>query len=88
MQLRQKWLKAERDLRVGDVVLLMDELTPRNLWKRGIVIEVFPSKDDRVRKVRLRIGDSQNDTGLRNSTPATTLVRPVHKLVLLLPVTE
>ena len=88
LQLRQKWLKVERDLRVGDVVLLVDELAPRNLWKRGRVIEVYPSQDKRVRKVKVCVNDPPDNTRPNRSCSTSTLVRPIHKLVLLLPTTE
>ena len=70
LQERRKWHKRENNLRVNDIVLMIDELTGRAKWPRGIVTEVFKSEDELVRKVRVR-------------TQETVLERPVHKLVLL-----
>ena len=81
LQLRSKWQRERRELRVGDLVLLTDSGAPRNDWRRGIVAEVFVSKDGFVRSVRLRMGKREDSTD-------SVLVRPVHKLVLLLPSEE
>ena len=51
-------------------MLIKDENTPRNVWPMGLVVEVNSSDDGFVRSVKLK-------------TKSTTLVRPVHKLVLL-----
>ena len=78
LQLRSKWQRKEREMRVGDVVLLMDANTPRNDWRKGVVSEVMVSHDGFVRSVKLK-------TGQREDAAETTLVRPVQKLILLLP---
>ena len=80
LQIRSKWQREEREMRVGDVVLLSDSNTPRNDWKRGIISEVIVSHDGFVRSVKLKTG--RNEDG-----PDSILTRPVHKLVLLLPST-
>ena len=81
LQIRSKWQRKEREMRVGDVVLLSDNNAPRNEWKRGMVEEVIVSKDGFVRAVKLRIGRKEDGA-------ESTLTRPVHKLVLLLPNSE
>ena len=78
LQLRSKWQREKREMRVGDVALIADNNTPRNDWKRGIVTEVFVSRDGLVRSVRLKIGQKADNED-------SSLIRPVHKLVLLLP---
>ena len=70
LQRRIKWWKPQRNVAVGDLVLIKDENTPRNVWPMGLVVEVNSSDDGFVRSVKLK-------------TKSTTLVRPVHKLVLL-----
>jgi len=37
LQLHQKWLEAHRNLRVGDVVIIADENTPKRSWPLGRV---------------------------------------------------
>ena len=81
LQLRSKWQRQKCEVRVGDIVLLTDANTPRNDWKRGVVIEVFVSRDGYVRSARLKIGR-------RSDSENSTLIRPIHKLVLLLPSEE
>ena len=78
LQTRSKWQRKEREMRVGDVVLLSDSNAPRNEWKKASVKEVIVSKDGFVRTVKLKLGKKEDGA-------ETLLVRPVHKLVLLLP---
>lgn len=71
LQERQKWLQPQRNFEVGDIVLVVDESTPRNAWPLGRVVDVMRnSKDGYVRRVSVR-------------TKSTVLQRPVNKIVLL-----
>ena len=54
LQLKQKWLRPRPSLAVGDLVLVVDEASPRGFWPKGIVQEVFPDKHGFVRQVLLR----------------------------------
>ena len=84
LQVRNKWNKTRRNLQVGDIVIVKDEETHRNCWPIAIVVETYPSKDGLVRKVRLRIADSNlNKKGIRIKAQSF-LDRPIHKCVLLL----
>ena len=49
LQLRQKWLRPQRNLQNGDVVLIMDENTPRKNWRMG-----RKRKDGLVRAARVK----------------------------------
>ncbi|XP_053272740.1 uncharacterized protein LOC128430658 [Pleuronectes platessa] len=84
LQHRQKWVKDCRNAKVDDIVLLKDELTPRNQWKLAKIIEVYPGKDERVRKLKLLIGDSTLDVMGRRTSKPVHLERPIHKTVTLL----
>ena len=75
LQPRQKWNKREHNLQVGDIVLLAETDTPRNLWKMALVTNVFPDEKGLVRSVEIK-------------TNQTTIRRPVTKLVLLSPKQE
>ena len=57
----------QKNIQVGDVVLLCEENTPRFLWPLGLVIEVKEGRDKLVRTVRVK-------------TKSTVLVRPVSKV--------
>jgi hypothetical protein len=43
--------------RVGDVVLLQEELRPRHMWKKGRIEELRPGQDGKTRTVILRTPD-------------------------------
>ena len=70
LQKRNKWQREQRNVKVGDVVLIMDENTPRGIWPMGQVVEVNEGRDGLVRSARVR-------------TKSTELVRPITKLVVL-----
>ena len=55
------------------MVLLTDDDLPRSSWKLARVIDTYPGKDGRVRKVKLKLGQGHD------------LERPVHKLIVLVP---
>lgn len=70
LQKVNKWHNVQVNLKVNDLVLVVDECTPRGLWPMGIVTQVKTSKDGLVRTVHVR-------------TKSTVLVRPISKIVLL-----
>lgn len=45
LQQRYKWRERQRDLRVGELVLIKDEGLPPLLWRRGRVTQLYPGKD-------------------------------------------
>ena len=49
LQQRQKWHAIKSDMKVGDLVLVMDKDYSRGKWPLGRVIQVLPSKDGLVR---------------------------------------
>ena len=53
------------------MVLIIDDIAPRNSWPMGLVQEVFMDKQGHVRSVRVK-------------TKTAVLVRPITKLCLLL----
>ena len=70
---RKKWMGKQRNVCVGDLVLIVDHETPRGQWPLGTVIKLLPTKSDQeVRKVEVKI-----------CTAKHVLVRPVAKLCLL-----
>ena len=88
LQTRQRWVQPKRDCRVGDIVLVKDQNFARCDWPLARVIEVYPSDDHHVRKVKVIVADSnRNQKGIRTSQP-TYLERPIQKLVVLLETPE
>ncbi|XP_045163793.2 uncharacterized protein LOC123528108 [Mercenaria mercenaria] len=53
LQSRPKWLNEEVPLKVDDIVLLKDGQAPRNSWPMARVSQIFPSSDNRIRKVEI-----------------------------------
>ena len=53
---RKKWTKTRDDLKVGDVVILVDESVSRSEWKLGRIADVANS-GPHVRKVNVRRAD-------------------------------
>ena len=91
LQVRQKWNNSRRNLKVEDVVLIKDAELARGQWRLGQVVEVYPDKDQLVRKVRLRVGDptlvgspTLGPKLGRRVAKVTYVERPIQKLVLLL----
>ena len=54
LQQRQKWTKTTRNLRIGDLVLVLHENTPRCDWPLGLITEVHVGRDDKVRSATVR----------------------------------
>ena len=70
MQERQKWNEVKRNLKPGDIVLIIDETSPRYSWPMGRIMETFPDAKGFVRRVKVK-----NQTNI--------LERPITKLCLL-----
>uniref|UniRef100_A0A8D8YXB4 Integrase catalytic domain-containing protein n=1 Tax=Cacopsylla melanoneura TaxID=428564 RepID=A0A8D8YXB4_9HEMI len=51
MQKREKWSSSERPVRVGDLVIVLQDNQPVLSWPLGIVQEVHPGKDNICRSV-------------------------------------
>jgi hypothetical protein len=71
LQERQRWHDIKRNLKIGDVVLIVDSNAPRNSWPMGVVVETMPDRLGMVRQVKVR-------------TSTNVLVRPIDKLCLIL----
>lgn len=83
LQQRQKWTKDQRNAKINDIVLLQEDTTPRNQWRMAKVVEVYPGKDGRVRRLKLLISDSTLDEKGRRISNPVHLERPIHKTVTL-----
>ena len=80
LQARNKWRTPQRNLQVGDVVLIKEQ-SPRSSWPMAVVEQVHPSSDGLVRSATLRL------PSIRSGLPRIK-DRPVHNLVLLIPFTD
>lgn len=71
LQSRRKWAVEQRNLRIGDVVLLVDRQTPRDQWPLGVINSTVSGEDGLVRRVSVR------------TTKSAALERHVAHVVLL-----
>ena len=65
---RPKWYDVAKNLKIGDVVLLVQPGLSRGNWPLGRIVDVFPGKDGHTRVAKVQCGKK-------------TFVRPIHKLV-------
>jgi hypothetical protein len=80
--LRQhKWTRDKKDLKVGDIVLRKDETAAGQTYKYARVTKVHVSADGRVRAADV-------EYKLPGEAVFRTTTRPIHKLVMVLPVEE
>ena len=70
LQKRQKWNRSRRNFASGDIVLVVNETTPRSSRPLARITDVYPDANGHVRKVKLR-------------TKSSILERPVDKCILL-----
>ena len=54
LQKRQKWMNRTRSFKVGDVVMLLNEMGPSGRWPLGVVTDAMVSDDGLVRSVQVR----------------------------------
>ena len=67
---RRKWLRPQRNIGVNDLVLIVDQNSPRGHWPLGKIINVIPGPDNVVRSAIVK-------------TKTGELTRPVSRLCLL-----
>ena len=53
-----KHRKKESEVKVGEVVVIKGDEQNRAQWNIGIITDVYPGKDGKVRAVKLRAGKS------------------------------
>ena len=47
-------------IKVGDVVVIVEEVLPRHRWRLGIVVELIKSNDGLVRGAKVKVGKTRN----------------------------
>ncbi|XP_064622573.1 uncharacterized protein LOC135484816 [Lineus longissimus] len=71
LQVRSKWIAEQPNIRVNDLVLVLDQSLARSHWPLARVTDTFPEKDGLVRSVELKTAFTDK------------MVRPINKIVLL-----
>ena len=84
VEIRSRWESPCPDLKVGDLVLIIDNQEPRNQWKNGRVLAVHQGPDGMVRKVSVMVGTADLDNKGKPNAKRTILERPIQKLVYLM----
>lgn len=62
IKLRKKWREAKDNLKVGNVVLVVDQNAPRGRCYLGQVEEVFPGQDGQERLVQVSTNTGSQST--------------------------
>ncbi|XP_063979909.1 uncharacterized protein LOC135163932 [Diachasmimorpha longicaudata] len=85
-----KWNQRERNIEVGDMVLMIDEDYPPAKWPLARVIEIHPGADGLTRVATIRtskasVPTQQNGTPILERITSTSSIfkRPIAKLCLL-----
>lgn len=85
ISMRQKWHVPRCNLKVDDVVIIKEEILPRNQWQLGRVVEATQEGDGLVRRVRVQVGEQKSQKENQSSPSKLSIIeRPIQKLVLLL----
>ena len=69
---RSKWLKTKTDLKVGQLVLLVDEVMARDAWKLGRIVSIS-GDESHVRTVEVMAGAPNNKVFRRDITKVVPL---------------
>ena len=70
LRARTKWHGTQRNVRTGDIVLVVDKLVDRPYWPLGRVLRTFAGPDGLVRVAEVK-------------TVAGRYKRPIHRLCVL-----
>jgi len=73
-----KWHTEQRNVKVGDVVLVQDANPVRGKWKMALVTKAIVSKDGRVRRVEITYNSPEGSR--------LTVERPIQKLIVIVPI--
>ena len=58
LQIRHKWTKKKTNVKVGDIVLVLDvDKDEREWYPKAVVVEAFPDQLGDTRNVRCRLSD-------------------------------
>ena len=68
---RQKWFQTKRNVKLNDIVLLVEDSQHRSKWRMGRVVETFPDRKGIVRTVLVK-------------TQFGVIKRPITKLCLII----
>lgn len=70
--------------KANDIVIIKEDLLPRNEWHLGRVVETLEGTDGLVRQVKVQVGDRRWTKKKDCRSKPSIIVRPIQKLVLLI----
>ena len=73
---REKWKQKERQFKIGDIVLMVDENVSRGKWNLARLIEVFPGKDGVIRNVKLKTKSGEYKRSVHKCCPILEKILP------------
>ena len=82
-QNRKKWQKVQRDLRIGDVVMVRDRQPCRNDWDLRMIEGVTTGADGHVRRCTIQMTTPLDEKGIPLKKHST-LERCIQDLVLIM----
>ena len=59
---RKKWLYQKETVKTGDLMVEIDDNTPRGSWKKVLIKSIIPSDDGLIRKVIIQDSEQRNYT--------------------------
>ena len=77
---RTKWFKKVQPICEGDVVIIVDDNKPRNIWEKGTVIKIYKDATGQVRSADVKVPHYQ---GQNKPLKFNTYKRPAVKLAVL-----
>ena len=85
LQSRCKWKRDSNPLKIGDLVLLTDQLPPRNQWSTGRIVHIFSDRLGYVRSAIILVAKLKGFDKFKRNFECDRVVveRPIVKLVLL-----
>ena len=87
---RKKWHEKERELRPGDVVLILEDSSIQNQYRLARVLETFAGKDGIVRRASVAYKNPIIGERFREykGVGYTTVLRSCQRLILIVPVED
>ncbi|CAH2223435.1 Hypothetical predicted protein, partial [Pelobates cultripes] len=81
---RQKYHIPQHNLKVNDIVIIKEDMSPRCQWQLGCVIETTIEKDGLVRRVDVLVGDRRLQDKKDYASKPSIIERPIQKLAVIM----
>ena len=89
LQKSQQWHQEQPNVKMGDLVMVLEESELKNHWKMGKVISVSPGQDGLVRTAQVMVKTAQIPDYPRNTTRVVDPVKvPIKTSIIKRPITK